>query len=142
MTFAGGLAEVAVALRRDGPAALRQFRLQVGRPLTPMLAQSAPDVGDALERTGPAAVEWKLDGVRIQVHRDGDDVAVFTRTLDEVGARMPEVVAGGPLPARAQRWCWTARRSRCARTVGPGRSRSPPPVPRDTGRPAPASRCD
>src|SRR5438045_8768744 len=57
-----------------------------------MLPQSAPDLAAALERTGPAAVEWKLDGVRVQVHRDGDDVAVFTRTLDDITERVPEVV--------------------------------------------------
>ena len=66
-----------------------------------MLAQSAPDLGAALERTGPAAVEWKLDGVRVQVHRDGDDVAVFTRTLDDITDRVPEVVeAARSLAAR------------------------------------------
>ncbi len=101
MTFSGDLAAVAVALRETGPAALAGFGLQVGRPLTPMLAQSAADLPAALERTGPAAVEWKLDGVRIQVHRDGEDVAVFTRTLDEVTDRLPEVVeAVRALPAR------------------------------------------
>jgi DNA ligase-1 len=102
MTFSGDLAAVAVALREAGPAALAGFGLQVGRPLSPMLAQSAADLPAALERTGPAAVEWKLDGVRIQVHRDGDDVAVFTRTLDEVTDRLPEVVdAVRALPARS-----------------------------------------
>lgn len=92
LTFAGDLAPVASALRRSGPAGLGEFGLRVGRPLAPMLAQSAPDVSAALGRTEPAAVEYKLDGVRVQVHRDGDDVAVFTRTLDEVTDRMPEVV--------------------------------------------------
>ena len=92
MTFTGDLAAVATALRATGPAALADFGLQVGRPLAPMLAQSAPDVAAALERTGPAGLEWKLDGVRVQVHRDGDDIAVFTRTLDEVTDRLPEVV--------------------------------------------------
>jgi DNA ligase 1 len=57
-----------------------------------MLASTAPDVDAALEKTGPAAVEWKLDGARIQVHRSGDQVAIFTRTLDDVTARIPEVV--------------------------------------------------
>ncbi|MFZ0158035.1 MAG: ATP-dependent DNA ligase, partial [Kineosporiaceae bacterium] len=102
MTFSGDLAAVAVALREAGPAALAGFALQVGRPLAPMLAQSAADLPAALERTGAAAVEWKLDGVRIQIHRDGDDVAVFTRTLDEVTDRLPEVVeAVRSLPARS-----------------------------------------
>ncbi|MBK7625206.1 MAG: ATP-dependent DNA ligase [Kineosporiaceae bacterium] len=101
MTFSGDLAAVATALRATGPAALADFGLQVGRPLAPMLAQSAPDVAAALERTGPAGLEWKLDGVRVQVHRDGDDIAVFTRTLDEVTDRLPEVVeAVRALPGR------------------------------------------
>jgi DNA ligase-1 len=91
VTLSGDLPAVAAAAV-EGPAALAAFRLAVGRPLAPMLAQSAPDLAAALERTGPAAVEWKLDGVRVQVHRDGDDVAVFTRTLDDVTDRLPEVV--------------------------------------------------
>lgn len=79
---------------------LAQFRLEVGRPIAPMLASTAPDVDAALEKTGPAAVEWKLDGARIQVHRDGEDVGIFTRTLDDVTARIPEVVeAALTLPA-------------------------------------------
>jgi DNA ligase-1 len=66
-----------------------------------MLAKTAPSLAAALAQVESAAVEWKLDGVRIQVHRDGDDVEVFTRTLDPVGARMPEVVeAVRALPLR------------------------------------------
>ena len=58
-----------------------------------MLASPAPDIGEALAKIGgPAALEWKLDGIRIQVHRDADTVRVFTRTLDEVTERLPEVV--------------------------------------------------
>jgi DNA ligase-1 len=91
VTLSGDLPRVAAAAL-VGPEELATFRLTVGRPLAPMLAQSAPDLAAALERTGPAALEWKLDGVRIQVHRDGDDVAVFTRTLDEITDRVPEVV--------------------------------------------------
>jgi DNA ligase-1 len=86
----GAVAEVAL---RDGETGLAAIGLEVGRPLQPMLAQAAPDVATALARTGlSAAVEWKLDGARIQIHRDGRDVAVFTRTLDDVTARLPEVV--------------------------------------------------
>jgi DNA ligase-1 len=59
----------------------------------PMLAGTAPSVAEALLTTGPASVEWKLDGARIQVHRRGDAVRVFTRTLNEISARVPEVVA-------------------------------------------------
>jgi ATP-dependent DNA ligase I len=72
-------------------AALRAFRLQVGRPLRPMLAASAPTVAAAFERVSPAAVEWKIDGIRIQVHRQGGEVRVFTRTLDDITARLPEI---------------------------------------------------
>ena len=91
VTLSGDLASVAAAAL-SGPEELAAFRLSVGRPLAPMLAQSAPDLASALARTGSAAVEWKLDGVRVQVHRDGDDVAVFTRTLDDITDRVPEVV--------------------------------------------------
>jgi DNA ligase-1 len=72
-------------------AALRAFGLEVGRPLRPMLASSAATVADALARLSPAIVEWKIDGIRIQVHRTGADVAVFTRTLDDITIRVPEI---------------------------------------------------
>jgi DNA ligase-1 len=98
----GDLAETAAVALAGGRDALAAVRVEVGRPLAPMLAGTAPDVAAALEKTGPAAVEYKLDGARVQVHRDGSDVAVFTRTLDEVTARVPEVVeAALALPARA-----------------------------------------
>ncbi len=83
---AGDRAAAAAAL-----AALRAFRLQVGRPLRPMLAASAPSVAAAFERVSPAAAEWKIDGIRIQVHRKGPAVRVFTRTLDDITARLPEI---------------------------------------------------
>ena len=89
----GAVAPVAVAALTGGADALSAFALQVGRPVQPMLAQSADQVAAGLDKAGrPAALEWKLDGIRIQVHRDGDDVRVFTRTLDEVTDRLPEVV--------------------------------------------------
>jgi DNA ligase-1 len=88
----GSLPAVAEAALAGGIPALREFGLEVGRPVRPMLAQSADTVTAALERLGSAAVEWKLDGVRLQIHRDGSDVAVFTRTLDDITTRVPEVV--------------------------------------------------
>jgi DNA ligase-1 len=100
----GGPGPVAAAVlaAEDGTVALQQFRLEVGRPIQPMLAQSAGSVAEALERTGRAAVEWKLDGIRVQVHRDGDDIRVFTRTLDDVTDRVPEIVeAARALPVRS-----------------------------------------
>ncbi|WP_127504560.1 ATP-dependent DNA ligase [Actinoplanes solisilvae] len=102
LLLSGDLKQVAVAALTRGAVALAEIHLRVGTPLTPMLAQSAPDVGAALLATGtPAAVDVKLDGIRIQVHRSGDDVAVFTRSLDDITARMPEVVeATRKLPLR------------------------------------------
>ena len=89
---AGPVATAAVGAAGD-PLVLDQFRLEVGRPIRPMLASPAPDIGEALAKIGgPAALEWKLDGIRIQVHRDAGTVRVFTRTLDEVTERLPEVV--------------------------------------------------
>jgi ATP-dependent DNA ligase len=108
-TVSGGTGESTAAALSDGPGesaagaadddagaeaaltALRAFRLQVGRPLRPMLAASAPTVAAAFERVSPAAVEWKIDGIRIQVHRQGREVRVFTRTLDDITPRLPEI---------------------------------------------------
>jgi DNA ligase 1 len=87
----GDLAVVAGVAISGG--ALSQFGLEVGRALAPMLAQTATDVDDAFARLGGrCAVETKLDGVRVQLHRSGDQVWVFTRTLDDVTERLPEVV--------------------------------------------------
>src|SRR4051794_38524897 len=88
----GDLGAVAAAALSGGLDALAAFRLEVGRPIAPMLASTAPDVAAALEKTGPAAVEWKLDGARIQAHRSADGVRIFTRTLDDVTGRLPEIV--------------------------------------------------
>jgi ATP-dependent DNA ligase I len=98
----GDLAAVAEAVLQDGPPALERFGLQVGRPVRPMLARPAKDVGEAIEKLGEAAIEWKLDGARVQIHRSDDRVWVFTRTLDDVTARVPEIVeAALALPVRS-----------------------------------------
>ncbi len=100
--LAGSLPAVAEAVLADGPAALVRFRLRVLAPVQPMLAQTAEDVADALGRLGPAALEWKLDGARVQVHRDGDAVRIFSRTGRDVTAALPEVAAVvRAAPARA-----------------------------------------
>ena len=89
----GALPSVAVAARRGGAAAVDTFALQVGRPIGPMLAQTATSVADALSKLGgTAVVEAKLDGARVQVHRSGQDVSIYTRTLDDVTLRLPEIV--------------------------------------------------
>lgn len=91
LMLAGDLATVAAVARR-GDAALADVRLVVGRPLRPMLAASSADVATAVGELGLASVEWKLDGARVQVHRHRDDVAIFTRNLNDITARLPEVV--------------------------------------------------
>jgi DNA ligase-1 len=91
--LAGSLQAVAGALLADGPGALERFRLTVGRPVLPMLAHSVSSVAEAVEKLGACAVEEKLDGIRVQVHRDGDTVRVHTRTLDDITDRLPEVTA-------------------------------------------------
>ncbi|GIM72039.1 DNA ligase B [Winogradskya consettensis] len=94
LLLSGDLKKVAVAALTGGAPALSEISLQVGTPLTPMLAASAPDVGAALLSTGaPATADVKLDGIRIQVHRSGDEIAVFTRSLDDITSRLPGVVA-------------------------------------------------
>ena len=92
--FTGDLASIAEIAMREGPSGLDRFRLEPLRPVTPMLAQTAEDVAGALARLGGrASVEWKLDGARIQAHRAGGEVRVFTRNLADISSRVPEIVA-------------------------------------------------
>ncbi|MGW1752052.1 ATP-dependent DNA ligase [Streptomyces sp. NPDC002092] len=91
--LAGSLQTVAQALLTEGPAALDRFRLTVGRPVLPMLAHSASSVAEAVDKLGACAVEEKLDGIRVQVHRDGESVRIYTRTLDDITDRLPELTA-------------------------------------------------
>jgi DNA ligase-1 len=99
--FTPSSGEVAAAALRGGAPALEEFGLVPGRPVRPMLAASAPDVAAALAGIdGPAAVDRKLDGIRVQVHRVGEEVTCYTRSLDDITARLPEVVeAVAALPA-------------------------------------------
>jgi len=99
--LAGDLARVAVIARDEGEDGLDAVGLTVLRPVQPMLAQTAADVTEALAlATGvkdgdaprPASVEWKLDGARIQVHRAGDEVRIYTRNLNDVTDRLPGIV--------------------------------------------------
>jgi len=91
--LAGSLQPVAGALLSDGPGALDRFRLTVGRPVLPMLAHSASSVSEAVGKLGACAVEEKLDGIRVQVHRDRDTVRLYTRTLDDITDRLPELTS-------------------------------------------------
>lgn len=91
--LSGRLPVTAVAARTGGVEALAAFRLQVGRPIQPMLASPGAALDEAMaEFGGEVSVEHKMDGARIQVHRDGDQVWVFTRTLRDITAGVPELV--------------------------------------------------
>ena len=89
---ADGIAAVAHAALTQGAAGLRRFALSLMQPVAPMLAQPVGDVGEALDAFGSAAFEWKLDGARVQVHKAGDEVRIFTRNRNDVTASAPEIV--------------------------------------------------
>jgi DNA ligase-1 len=90
--LAGDLGVVARAALTEGAAGLERFKVQLFRPIQPMLAQTATDVQEALTQLGSTAFEYKLDGARIQVHKSGDDIRVFSRLLNDVTHAVPEVV--------------------------------------------------
>ena len=123
----------AAAAGAGEPGAGRRWRRSgcgSAQPVRPMLAASAPDPADALAKTGlPALVDAKLDGIRVQVHRDGDDVRVFTRSLDDITDRVPEVVAA--VARAAAPAAGAGRRGAGARapTAAASRSRSSRPAP-------------
>ena len=93
-----GTAQIAMGSGGDG---LRDVGLVLFRPILPMLAATATSMAEAISGFGRASVEWKLDGIRIQVHRSGDDVRVYTRNLNEITTALPGVVqAVGALPVQ------------------------------------------
>lgn len=100
--YAKSLGVVAHAALVEGEKGLESFQLELLSPVAPMLAQTAADVGEALEQLGEDAVfEWKMDGARIQVHKSGDSVHIYTRSLNDVTAAIPEIAAlVKELPAR------------------------------------------
>jgi len=91
--YSKSLGLVDSAALRTGLEALAKFQLELFSPVSPMLAQTAADVAEALrEIRGAAAFEWKMDGARIQVHKLGEDVRIYTRSLNEITAAIPEIV--------------------------------------------------
>ncbi len=99
--LAGDIARVARAALEQGESGLAQYEVQLFRPIQPMLAQSADDVPEALACVGEAALEYKMDGARVQVHKSGDDVIVYSRSLKDVTPAVPELVElTRALPAR------------------------------------------
>ena len=89
----GSLGRAAAIAHEGGAAALAGVSLTIFRPVLPMLAGSSPSAAEAIDACGLSSVEFKLDGARIQVHRAGSDVRIYTRNLNDVTARLPEVVA-------------------------------------------------
>jgi DNA ligase-1 len=101
MMLSGDPEAVARAALQEGSAGLARFRVEIFRPVQPMLAQPAEDLDAALARVGEGALEYKLDGARIQLHKSGDDIRVFSRLLNDVTVAVPELVqAARALPAR------------------------------------------
>jgi len=97
----GDLGAVAHAALTEGRAALARFHLEVFRPVLPMLASPAASVDEAIERLGRAALEFKLDGARVQVHKRDDEVRVYSRLLNDVTVAVPELIASvRSMPAR------------------------------------------
>ena len=84
---AGGITAVAATAIVDGMAGLDRYEIALFQPLAPMLAQPADDIEDAMERLARPALEWKLDGARVQVHKEGDDVRMYSRTGNDVTGR-------------------------------------------------------
>lgn len=91
--FGGRLDTIARLALTEGRPAVEAVSLEVGHPVQPMLASTAVSPTEAIEAIGTASVEWKLDGIRIQVHRDGDEISVYTRNLNDITERVPELVA-------------------------------------------------
>ncbi len=89
----GGIVAVAASALTHGATGLGQYAIALFQPLAPMLAQPADDIVDAMARIPMAALEWKLDGARVQVHKSGDDVRIYTRTGNDVTAAAPEIVS-------------------------------------------------
>ena len=89
----GGVVAVAASALTRGTAGLGQYAISLFQPLAPMLAQPADDIVDAMARIPMAALEWKLDGARVQVHKSGDDVRIYTRTGNDVTTAAPEIVS-------------------------------------------------
>ncbi len=99
--FAENIGELARVALEEGQAGLARFSLRLFKPVAPMLAAGAEDVHEAMERLEEASLEYKLDGARVQVHKGGDDVRIFTRQLQDVTERLPDLVEWArTIPAR------------------------------------------
>jgi DNA ligase-1 len=93
LMLSGDLARTAETAIAQGEEGLRAIGFEIFRPIFPMLASTAPSVADAVGGFDRSSVEWKLDGIRIQIHRRGDDIRIYTRNLNDVTPTLPGVVA-------------------------------------------------
>ncbi len=92
LMFSGDIGEVARATLEEGMAGLSRFQPTLFHPISPMLANPAEGEAEALERFGEAGWEYKIDGARIQIHKEGEEIRIFTRHLKEVTESVPELV--------------------------------------------------
>ncbi|MEO8627991.1 MAG: ATP-dependent DNA ligase [Betaproteobacteria bacterium] len=90
--LAGGIAPIATSAMTEGQAGLQRYTLRLFHAVTPMLAQPAQDMAEAMRQLGTAALEWKLDGARIQVHKHNDEVRIYSRGMNDVSVAVPEIV--------------------------------------------------
>jgi DNA ligase-1 len=101
LMLSGDLTRTSEVALNAGEAGLRAVGLELFRPILPMLASTASSVPDALAEFPNASVEWKLDGIRIQIHRRNDEVRIYTRNLNEITHALPGIVeAARRLPVR------------------------------------------
>ncbi len=99
LMLSGDLMRTAEIAITEGEEGLRAVGLEIFRPVLPMLASTAASVSEAVGSFDRASVEWKLDGIRIQIHRRDDDVRVYTRNLNDITDMLPGIVAAvGVLP--------------------------------------------
>jgi DNA ligase-1 len=84
---------VAVTAKEGGNEALLNLGLQVGRPIKLMLAQVTPDIETAIRELGVVAAEWKFDGARVQIHKKGDTVTLYSRRLENITGSLPDIVS-------------------------------------------------
>jgi DNA ligase 1 len=92
LMLSGDLSRTAEIAMTEGEEGLREVGFELFRPILPMLASTAADVSEAVESFDRSSVEWKLDGIRIQVHRRGDDVRIYTRNLNDTTHTLPGIV--------------------------------------------------
>jgi DNA ligase 1 len=92
LMLSGDLSRTAEVAMTEGEEGLRGVGFELFRPILPMLASTAADVSEAVASFERSSVEWKLDGIRIQVHRRGDEVRIYTRNLNEITHTLPGIV--------------------------------------------------